>query len=164
MREQRDAPAVERLAQRAVEQQAVDAEFHRAGTRSVNVAGSWKSGLSPPCASAQYERAPSVVSMTAVSARVDRCRLREFGQRRDRDLCAQRAAIRQAAALDPGRRQFGRGAVAAAAGEAVGRPVAGRREIELVIAVAPIGPQEYLEAGMLPETVAAACKFGRQAA
>ena len=40
VREQRDASPVERLAHGAVEQQAVDAEFHRGLTRRLNEAGS----------------------------------------------------------------------------------------------------------------------------
>ena len=125
---------------------------------SVNVAGSWKSGL----VAAVRERPVGERAVVGLDdgreSGVERCRLRELRQRRERDLRAQVEAIRHAAALDRGAGHLGRGAVAAAAGEAVGRPVAGRRKVEFVIAVAPIGTQEYLEAGMLPETVAAACK------
>ena len=54
-------------------------------------------------------------------------------------------------------------AIAAPCAEAIGRPVAGRRKVEFVVTVVRIGTQESLEARMLPETVAAACKAcGRQ--
>ncbi len=46
--EQGDATAIERLPDGAVEQQAVNPEFHRTITRNAKVDGSWKSGRSLP--------------------------------------------------------------------------------------------------------------------
>ena len=67
MGEQGDAASRQRLLQHAIREQALDAEFHHAGSRSVNVAGSWKSGAAAPWASAHQERAPCRSSMTAAS-------------------------------------------------------------------------------------------------
>ncbi len=61
------------------------------------------------------------------------------------------------------RRQVRKAAIAAPGAKAIGRPVAGRREVEFVVALVRIGTQEHFEARMLPETVTAACNAcGRQ--
>ena len=56
MGHQRDTAPVEALAQIFFGDEPIDAEFHDAlgaASRAVKQAGSWKSGASPPCASAQ---------------------------------------------------------------------------------------------------------------
>ena len=67
MREQRHAAAAQALLQRALFQQAVDAELQ--SSSSAKACGWWKSGLPGGWRSAQYEMRPSTCSMTALSAR-----------------------------------------------------------------------------------------------